>query len=53
MRRFCALLCALCFGLGCATDGSEWDEVKKDLRGDNMKMMADRSSSAPVTRDSP
>jgi hypothetical protein len=37
MRRWCALLCALFLGLGCATDGSEWDDFKKDLRGDNIE----------------
>jgi hypothetical protein len=38
MRRLCVLLCALVLAPGCATDGREWDEFWKDLRGDNMRM---------------
>ena len=40
MIRSCILLCALVFGLGCAADGNngQWNEVLKDLRGDNMQM---------------
>jgi hypothetical protein len=45
MKRLGLLLCALvllCWGLGCASDsGGSWDEVWKDLRGDNMKMRGD------------
>lgn len=44
MIRLWVLVCALFFGLaGCAGDGSkgQWDEVWKDLRGDNMKMRND------------
>jgi hypothetical protein len=45
MKRLCVLLCALLFGLGCASERSkrEWDEFLKDLRGDNMKMRSDFS----------
>jgi hypothetical protein len=34
------LLPAVLLGLGCAADGNkaQWDEVLKDLRGDNMQM---------------
>jgi hypothetical protein len=45
MWRFCLLACVLGFGLGCSADGS-WDEAWKDLRGDNMRMMADREKDA-------
>jgi len=40
MIRSCLLLCALLFSLGCAAEGNngQWDEVLKDLRGDNMQM---------------
>jgi hypothetical protein len=44
MKRLGLLLCALvlCWGLGCASDsGGSWDEVWKDLKGDNMKMRGD------------
>jgi hypothetical protein len=45
MKRLGLLLCALalCWGLGCASDGAggSWEEVWKDLRGDNMKMRSD------------
>jgi hypothetical protein len=46
MTRLWILLCALAFGVaGCAADGAKdpWDEFKKDLRGDNMKMRSDFS----------
>ena len=41
----CVLLCALAFGLGCASDSTkgQWDEFWKDLRGDNMQMHNDFS----------
>lgn len=38
MRRFVAALAAVCWLSGCATDSTAWDEVKKDLRGDNSRM---------------
>jgi len=40
MFRSFILLCVLLFGLGCAAEGNngQWDEVLKDLRGDNMQM---------------
>jgi hypothetical protein len=44
MKRLVLLVCAvaLAFGLGCASDPQgSWDEVWKDLRGDNMKMRSD------------
>ncbi len=43
MKRLCVLLCALLFCMGCSADGQkgQWDEVWKDLRGDNMKMRSD------------
>jgi hypothetical protein len=39
MRYLCMLVLLLA-GAGCAADGekSQWDEVLKDLRGDNMQM---------------
>jgi hypothetical protein len=38
------LVLALLVCVGCASPGekSEWDEFWKDLRGDNLKMRADR-----------
>jgi hypothetical protein len=40
MKRLWVLCCAVLFSLGCASDAdkAQWDEVWKDLRGDNMKM---------------
>jgi len=41
MKRLLFLgILALFFAAGCASDGDKdsWDEVKKDWRGDNMKM---------------
>jgi hypothetical protein len=40
MRRLCVLAFVLLLGFGCAADGDKgsWDEVFKDLRGDNMQM---------------
>jgi hypothetical protein len=40
MSRLLLLILPLLLALGCATDGekSQWDEVLKDLRGDNMEM---------------
>ena len=45
-----ALVVSLLSGLGCATSGGggDWEEVMKDLRGDNMKMR----SSTSLSRDS-
>jgi hypothetical protein len=42
MKLLRVSLCALVFGVGCASEG-EWDEFWKDLRGDNMKMRNDFS----------
>ncbi len=44
MRRLWTVAVVALLGLGCASEGGkgEWDEFWKDLRGDNMKMMADR-----------
>jgi hypothetical protein len=40
MKHLCALVCALLFGVGCATDTDRamWNDAMKDLRGDNMQM---------------
>jgi hypothetical protein len=40
MKALCVLFCAVLFSLGCASDAdkAQWNEVWKDLRGDNMKM---------------
>jgi hypothetical protein len=40
MKYLCALVCALLFGVGCASDGdrAKWDDAMRDLRGDNMQM---------------
>ena len=40
MIRSCVLVCALFFGLGCASedDKAMWEGAMKDLRGDNMQM---------------
>jgi hypothetical protein len=40
MKHFCVLICALLFGVGCATedDRAKWNDALKDLRGDNMQM---------------
>jgi hypothetical protein len=40
MKRLCLLLCAVFLCLGCASDAdkAQWEEVWKDMRGDNMKM---------------
>jgi hypothetical protein len=62
MKYLRVSLCALLFGFGCATDGDkgEWDEFWKDLRGDNMKMRNDFTTTrrgegqpAPVKADPP
>jgi hypothetical protein len=46
MNRLGLLLCAMLFCAGCASDGDQgsWDEVWKDLRGDNMQMRNDFST---------
>ena len=43
MKRLYLLGLMLLFGLGCAADGTkgQWDEVWRDLRGDNMEMKSD------------
>jgi hypothetical protein len=40
MGRPVLLVCALLGCLGCAAEGpnGDWDEFKRDLRGDNMQM---------------
>jgi len=47
MKRLCLLVCALCLGLGCASeaDRAQWNEVWKDARGDNMQMRGGFSDS--------
>jgi hypothetical protein len=48
MKRLCLFVCALCLGLGCATeaDRAQWNEVWKDARGENMQMRGGFSDSA-------
>jgi hypothetical protein len=48
MTRLGLLLCVLCFFSGCASDAEKgsWDEVWKDLRGDNMQMKGFSGTSA-------
>jgi hypothetical protein len=43
MQRLRLLLCAMVLCAGCATEGQkgQWEEVWKDLRGDNMRMRSD------------
>jgi hypothetical protein len=43
MTRLCVLAIALLCGLGCAADGNRgaWDDVWRDLKGDNMEMKSD------------
>jgi hypothetical protein len=40
MKRLYLVVCALCLGLGCASEGGQgqWDEFWKDVRGENMQM---------------
>ena len=40
MKRLYLVVCALCLGLGCASEGNsgQWDEFWKDVRGENMRM---------------
>ena len=40
MMRLCILLAVLTTCVGCASpdDRAQWEEFKKDLRGDNMQM---------------
>jgi hypothetical protein len=40
MKRLCLVICALCLGLGCASEGNkeQWAEFWKDVRGENMQM---------------
>jgi hypothetical protein len=42
MRLVAAIIIGCC--LGCATEANrdQWDEVWKDARGDNMRMMSDQ-----------
>jgi hypothetical protein len=48
MKRLCVLVCALLFGVGCASDSdrAKWDEALKDLRGDNMRMHSNFSDTS-------
>jgi hypothetical protein len=39
----CLFLAVALFAIGCKTDGS-WDEVWKDLNGDNMQMRSGNSA---------
>jgi hypothetical protein len=43
MKRLWVLLCAVWVCAGCATEGdrAQWEEVKRELRGDNMRMRND------------
>ena len=43
MKRLYVLVCALCFCAGCAADKEQWEDFKKDWRGDNMRMKNDYS----------
>jgi hypothetical protein len=40
MKRLCALIFVLLCCAGCASDSqkAQWNEVWKDMRGDNMQM---------------
>jgi hypothetical protein len=38
MRRILAAMAVTCWLSGCASDSAAWNEVKKDLRGDNSRM---------------
>jgi hypothetical protein len=48
MKHLCVLVCALWFGVGCASDGdrAQWSDALKDLRGDNMQMRDNFSGGA-------
>jgi hypothetical protein len=52
--RRCLALLPLLFSIGCATDyeKGQWAEVRKDLRGDNMKM-GSAAHSGPMTAGLP
>jgi hypothetical protein len=54
MRQLGVLAGILCFCAGCASDAdkAQWNEVWKDLRGDNMRMRSDFSGSTPVPEPS-
>ncbi len=49
MKRLCLLLATVLSVSGCASD-PQWEEVRKDLRGDNMKMkgFADAPDTDPL-----
>jgi hypothetical protein len=48
------VLCPLLFSIGCASDyqKAQWEEVRKDLRGDNMQM-GQAAHSGPMTAGLP
>jgi hypothetical protein len=48
LKHLCVLVCALLFGVGCASDGdrAKGDDALKDLRGDNMQMRNNYSGTA-------
>jgi len=60
MPRLLVLSCAILCCLGCASDSdkAQWEEVLKDLRGDNMQMKSnfsgfedkDNRQSPPLSR---
>jgi hypothetical protein len=53
VRRISLLLLAVGLVAGCAVNGdkSQWDDFWKDLRGDNMKMMSDRTGKEASQQD--
>jgi hypothetical protein len=54
MRRRCVCALVLVAGLGCAAgDSAQWEEVWKDLRGDNMKMKMHYESGPEGMSDRP
>ena len=48
MLRISAVVAMLFIAAGCATEGdrAQWNEVWKDLRGDNLQMQSDKAVGA-------